>query len=308
MKWTAGNLPRLDGRVALVTGANSGLGLETTRALAAAGARVIMACRNENKAQAALDTLLRSPGAVDLELVTLDLANLDSVRRCATEVLGKHQRLDLLINNAGVMAVPPGLTADGFETQMGVNHFGHFALTGLLLPALCASPAARVVNVSSMAHRWTPGLDLEDLDWRTRRYQRWQAYGDSKLANLYFTLELSQHLAGRDVLVLAAHPGYADTHLQYVAAEQKDSRLEKILMGLGNRLFAQSAQMGALPGLYAAVAEGLEQGDFIGPDGFQQMRGYPGKVRPRRLAQNRKIAQALWQISTQRTGVAYALD
>lgn len=306
MNWTTEQIGDLSGRVALVTGANSGLGLQTSRALAAAGCRVLMACRNPQKGQAALAQLQQELGAgATLQLLALDLASLDSVRRCAEQVLGEEQALDLLINNAGVMAVPQGWTVDGFETQIGTNHFGHFALTLRLLPLLRRAAAARVVTVSSMAHRWTPGLDFSDIDWRRRSYRRWQAYGDSKLANLYFSFELARRLDGSGIKAVAAHPGYADTHLQYVAAEEKNNPLEKGLMWLGNGLFAQPAAMGALPSLYAACDASVDNGDFIGPDGFRQTRGYPRKVGARRLARHADLARQLWTESEQRCEVSW---
>lgn len=304
-KWSETHMPQLDGRTALVTGANSGLGLDTARALAEHGARVVMACRSADKAAAAADRIRRSMPSAQLDIRALDLADLASVHALA-DGLG-DLRLDLLINNAGVMAVPYGRTQDGFERQMGTNHLGHFALTGLLLDRLADD--GRIVNVASMAHRWTPGIDFEDLHWENRRYRRWQAYGDSKLANLLFSFELSRRLqaAGRQLRCIAAHPGYADTHLQYVAAEQKQSRAEKLLMGAANRIFAQPSHMGALPSLYAATADGIDSGDYIGPDGFQQMRGYPRKVGCRRAARSESRAARLWTLSEELTGVRYAL-
>ncbi len=305
MSWNIQDMPGQQGRTALVTGANSGLGLATTLALAGAGARVLMACRNPAKAEAALARVKGQVPDAQLELVSLDLSDLDSVAACAQTVAGRVEQLDLLVNNAGVMAVPLAHTAAGFEMQMGTNHFGHFALTGLLLPSLQAAPAARVVNVSSMAHRWTPGIDFEDIDWTRRRYRRWQAYGDSKLANLYFTFGLQRRLGQGTVQAVAAHPGYSDTNLQYVAAEQKKNPLEKFVMWVGNSLIDQPAEMGALPSLYAASMPDVAAGDFIGPDGFQQIRGYPRKVHPRRLARQEEPADRLWALSQERTGVSY---
>ncbi len=308
MPWTIQDLPRLDGRVALVTGANSGLGFHTCGALAGAGARVFMACRDMGKAEAAAAQIRSRHPQADLRLCQLDLAALDSVAECARSIREQLDALDLLINNAGIMAVPHGLTQDGFEMQIGTNHFGHFALTAQLLPVLRAASAARIVNVASLAHHWSPGLDFSDLDWTRRKYKRWQAYGDSKLANLYFSYELSRRLEGQGLRVVAAHPGYADTHLQYVAAEQKHSALEKATMWLGNTLFAQSAAMGALPSLYAATHDAVRSGDFIGPDGFRQTRGYPRKVRSNRRSHDAQVAARLWEVSEQRTGVGFAVS
>ncbi len=305
MAWTENDIPSQRGRTVLVTGANSGLGFNTSRALAAAGARVLMACRSADKASKARDQILQLVPQAELELVSLDLASLDSVKACVQAVTEQHDKLDLLINNAGIMAVPYAQTEDGFEQQIGTNHFGHFALTLGLLPLLRKSDAARVVCVSSMAHRWTPGLDFDDLDWSRRKYRRWQAYGDSKLANLYFCFELGRRLAGSDITVAAAHPGYSDTHLQYVAAERKNSSLERAVMWLGNTLFAQNAQRGALPSLYAATAVGVISGDYIGPDGFQQTRGYPRKVGSNRRSRDQAVGAQLWAVSEQRTGMKF---
>lgn len=303
MAWTEHDIPNQQGKTILVTGANSGLGFHTSRALAAAGARVLMACRSADKAEAARAQILQQVPQAELQILSLDLASLASIKACTQLVLDSNDQLDTLINNAGIMAVPYAQTEDGFEMQIGTNHFGHFALTLRLLPLLNQAPAARVVSVSSMAHNWTPGLDFDDLDWTRRKYRRWQAYGDSKIANLYFSFELGRRLAGSTVTVAAAHPGYSDTHLQYVAAERKNSSLERGLMWLGNTLFAQSAERGALPSLYAATAPGIISGDFIGPDGFQQTRGFPRKVGSNRRSRDTGIAARLWAVSEERTGV-----
>ena len=304
-RWTEAQMPDLGGHTLLVTGANSGLGLNTTRALAAHGAHVLMACRNAEKAEAVRAALLQAQPDARLTIKPLDLGSLASVRALAANLKAEGVKLSGLINNAGVMAVPHGLTQDGFETQMGTNHLGHFALTGLLLDRLL--PGARIVNVASMAHRWTPGINFDDLHWKRRRYRRWQAYGDSKLANLLFTFELHRWLVRnrRDALAVAAHPGYADTHLQFVAAEVKQSRLERWGMTVANALLAQPAEMGALPSLYAATAAGVVGGDYIGPGGFQQMRGYPTKVGCRKDAKSEPLAQRLWAISEAETGVRF---
>lgn len=303
MAWTEHDIPNQQGKTILVTGANSGLGFHTSRALAAAGARVLMACRSADKAEAARAQILQQVPQAELQILSLDLASLASIKACTQLVLDSNEQLDTLINNAGIMAVPYAQTEDGFEMQIGTNHFGHFALTLGLLPLLNQAPAARVVSVSSMAHNWTPGLDFDDLDWTRRKYRRWQAYGDSKIANLYFSFELGRRLAGSTVTVAAAHPGYSDTHLQYVAAERKNSSLERGLMWLGNTLFAQSAERGALPSLYAATAPGIISGDFIGPDGFQQTRGFPRKVGSNRRSRDTGIAARLWAVSEERTGM-----
>lgn len=305
MAWTENDIASQQGKTILVTGANSGLGFHTSRALASAGARVIMACRSADKAEQARRQILELVPQAELEIVSLDLASLASVKSCVGVLSDTLERLDVLINNAGIMAVPYAQTEDGFEMQIGTNHFGHFALTLQLLPLLHKAKSARVVSVSSMAHNWTPGLNFDDLDWTRRKYRRWQAYGDSKISNLYFTFELGRRLAGTTVTVAAAHPGYSDTHLQYVAAERKNSSLERGLMWLGNTLFAQPADRGALPSLYAATASGVISGDYIGPDGFQQTRGFPRKVGSNRRSRDTKIAARLWDVSEERTGVSF---
>ena len=305
--WDTQQMSTQAGRIAIVTGASSGLGLETAVALASARAKVIMACRNPAKAAAALaEVERRAPGA-DAELMTLDLASLASVRGFAAEFSARHPRLDLLINNAGVMAVPFQKTADGFEMQIGTNHFGHFALTGLLLDKLAVAKGARIVNLASLAHRWTRGMNLDDPNFERARYNKWDAYGKSKLANLLFTFELVRRLAKAqpDLVVAAAHPGYASTNLQFVGPQQEDSFFGSALMKVGNSLFGQSAAMGALPSLYAATAPGVSPGDYFGPNGFQQIGGYPVKVGCRKAARDPETAARLWSLSEQLTGVKY---
>lgn len=306
-KWTSADIGDLTGQRIVITGASSGLGLHSATALAAAGAHVVMACRNQQKGAQARDEVLATASGASVEVAALDLASLASVRHFAAEQTQAGARIDLLLNNAGVMAVPFGRTEDGFETQIGTNHFGHFALTAQLAPVLADD--ARVVTVSSQAHRWTPGIDLDDINWQQRRYKRWQAYGDSKLANLLFHFGLARRAeaAGRGWTVAAAHPGYAATHLQLVAAEQKQSKLEGAVMGLANRVFAQSGAMGALPSLYAVTAPDVRSGDFFGPDGFQQMRGHPTRVPCRRAARDEQLADRLWTLSERLTGCNFAL-
>jgi len=306
-KWTAADMPSQQGKIAVVTGANSGLGLETAIALAQKGATVVMACRNPVKAEDALAQVqARAPGAT-VSLMTLDLADLASVRAFAGSFAAKHTKLDLLINNAGVMAIPFQKTVDGFEMQIGTNHFGHFALTGLLLERLAATPGARVVNLASLAHRWTLRMNLEDPNFERSRYNKWDAYGKSKLANLLFTFELVRRLknANVDMLAAAAHPGYSSTNLQLVGPQQTGSKLGRLAMQIGNAMLGQSAAMGALPSLYAATASDVRAGDYFGPDGFQQIGGHPVKVGCRRAARDPAVAAALWTLSEQLTGVSY---
>ncbi|WP_269854082.1 oxidoreductase [Streptomyces sp. RPT161] len=293
MGWTANDIPDQTGRTAVVTGANSGIGYCVARELARHGAHVVLACRSERRGQAAVERLVREVPSARAAYRHLDLADLATVRAFAGDFPG--ERLDLLVNNAGVMAVPYARTVDGFETQFGVNHLGHFALTGLLLPLLLATPGARVVSVSSGLHA-IANIDPGDLN-SERRYGRWMAYGRSKTANLLFVHELAGRLraAGSDVIAAAAHPGYADTNLQ------------KGFVRLGN-LVAQSPRAGALPTLYAATAAGVRGDAFLGPR-FLAFGGAPGLSWRAPWTRNDVAAERLWAASEQLTGVRYeALD
>lgn len=298
-KWTSEQMPDQTGRTALVTGANSGLGLVVAEALARAGADVVLACRNTEKGEAAADSIRVAAPKASVAVESLDLASLDSVRSFAERFRTERDGLDLLINNAGVMASPRRETVDGFELQIGTNHLGHFALTGLLLSVLEGREDARVVTVSSGAHK-LGRIDFDDLQGE-RRYRRWRAYCQSKLANVLFALELERRLraAGSTVKSLAAHPGYAATNLQSAAAPA----LDRAIMVVTNRLLAQSAEMGALPLLYAATRPNLDGGLFIGPDGFEEQRGHPKVVRPVRAGRDEESARRLWSVSEELTGV-----
>jgi NAD(P)-dependent dehydrogenase (short-subunit alcohol dehydrogenase family) len=301
-KWSAADIPDQSGRAAIVTGANSGLGLATARELARAGAAVTLACRNVGKGEEAAGRIRAAvPGAV-LKVASLDLADLGSVRDFAAQAAGGHEQLDLLVNNAGIMAAPRRLTRDGFESQFGTNHLGHFALTGLLLALLLKAPAPRVVTVSSALHR-RGTMNFDDLQGE-RKYSRWGAYGQSKLANLMFCFELQRRAvsARSELLSLAAHPGYAATNLQFAAP---DRFYEKAYMWIGNRLFAQSADMGALPTLYAATAPDLPGGTYVGPGGPGEQRGYPKVVTAAGKAYDEPAWRHLWEVSEQLTGVHY---
>jgi NAD(P)-dependent dehydrogenase (short-subunit alcohol dehydrogenase family) len=306
-KWNVADIPPQNGRRIVVTGASSGLGLETSVALAAAGAQVIMACRNPAKAGAALAELQqRAPGA-QAELMTLDVADLASVRAFADECARRFDRIDVLCNNAGVMALPLQRTRDGFEMQMGTNHLGHFALTGLMLDQIKATPGARVISVASNAHRWGMRLDADDLNFERQRYSKWDAYGRSKLANLMFHFELDRRLraAKLDIRSAAAHPGYAATNLMFVGPAQQNSQLGKRVMQFGNALFSQSQTMGALPQLYAITMPDVQGGDYFGPDGWQQLRGHPQRVGCLRIARDPERNRKLWEASERLTGVRY---
>jgi NAD(P)-dependent dehydrogenase (short-subunit alcohol dehydrogenase family) len=296
--WTPAEMPDQTGRLAVVTGANSGLGLAVSRELARVGARVVMACRNVEKGEGAAERVREQVPEARVEVAALDLADLGSVREFAD---GVDEKLDLLINNAGLMAPPRRLTKDGFESQFGTNHLGHFALTGHLLPRLLAAPEPRVVTQSSGAHH-IGRINFDDLQGE-RRYVRWLAYGQSKLANLMFAFELQRRAseAGTELKSLAAHPGYARTNLQFAAPPV----YERPFMAVGNLLIAQSAEMGALPTLYAATVDDLPGGTFVGPDGFMEQRGHPKIVTAAGRAYDEDAWRRLWEASEELTGVSY---
>ena len=305
-QWTTNDMPDLHGRTTLVTGANSGLGLQTSLALVAKGAHVIMASRNIEKAKQAQTSIAAIHPDASLELLQLDLASLASIRACTDNILHRYQHLDLLFNNAGVMAIPRYETQDSFEMQFGTNHLGHFALTGLLLPLLLATPASRVVTTSSMA-RMFGNIKLDDLN-RTRSYGRWEAYGQSKKANLLFAFELQKRLTatGAHTISVAAHPGYANTNLQNNSAVTSASRIEQISYTLLGPFIAQSAAMGALPQLYAGTSLAIHGGELVGPGGLGGMRGYPKIEQHAQREYDKTTAARLWDASVTLTGVDYA--
>jgi NAD(P)-dependent dehydrogenase (short-subunit alcohol dehydrogenase family) len=292
-------MPDLRGRTALVTGANSGLGFWTSVELARKGARVLMACRNPDRAGDALSRLLGEVPEAAAELVALDLASLASVEKASADVAGRSDALDVLVNNAGIMAVGEGTTEDGFELQLGTNHLGHFALTGRLLPLLLKGASPRVVTVSSYAHK-IGKIDFDDL-MGSKGYHRWRAYGQSKLANLLFTQELDRRAHGR-LTAVAAHPGYAATHLQQGQGQKHFERL----MALGNTLFAQSDVQGAWPSLRAATDPEVRGNEYYGPH-FLELRGHPVRTGRARHASNSETATRLWEVSEKLTGVHFDL-
>jgi NAD(P)-dependent dehydrogenase (short-subunit alcohol dehydrogenase family) len=304
--WDVDDMPDQHGRTVLVTGANSGLGLRTSEALASKGALVLLACRDPQRGTDARDAVAAKASGPKPELVQLDLADLASVRRAADEVAGRGEPLDVLVNNAGVMALPRRETADGFEMQLGTNHFGHYALTGLLLPALLRAEGPRVVTVSSFGHK--PGrMRWDDIDWQ-KGYSRWRAYFQSKLANLLFTYELDRRAraAGSPLVAAAAHPGYAATNLSAQGPAMAGNKVMLRLTAVSDRVFGQSDAQGALPQLYAATAPDVRGGEYFGPDGFLEQRGHPKRVGSTRHARNEADAARLWELSEQRTGVTYS--
>jgi NAD(P)-dependent dehydrogenase (short-subunit alcohol dehydrogenase family) len=295
--WTAEQLGDQTGRVAIVTGSNSGIGFETARVLAAKGATVVMACRSLDKANPKADEIRGAHPNANVEVMELDLSDLDSVRRFAEAFRAKHSRIDLLINNAGIMVPPYGKTAQGFETQFGVNHLGHFALTGSLLDLITSTPGSRIVTVSSVAH-YMGAIHFSDLNWE-KGYKAQPAYGQSKLANLLFTYELQRRLAaaGKDTLAVAAHPGWTETNLQEHAGAIR----------FLNRFFAQGPPMGALPTLYAATEPGVNGAEYYGPSGFMEMNGSPKKVKSNKRSHDQNVAERLWNISEDLTGVHFQI-
>jgi NAD(P)-dependent dehydrogenase (short-subunit alcohol dehydrogenase family) len=303
--WTPDQLPDLSAQTILITGANSGIGLEAARVLAQKGARVVLACRSAEKARGAVESCVRDRSDARVEAMSLDLASLASVRAFAEECAKRFpEGIDVLVNNAGVMALPRKLTADGFEMQLGTNHLGHFALTGLMLPQLAKRPHARVVNVSSGMH-WVGKIRFDDL-MGERRYDRWAAYAQSKLANLLFTHELQKRLAAKypSVIAVAAHPGYSATNLQTVAAEGRGP-LAAWSARWGNALFAQSAASGALPTVRAAADPNVKGGDYYGP---AWMSAWGPAAHSSQSARSRDDSDSrrLWEESSRLTGVDYA--
>jgi len=307
-RWTERDIPDQTGRTAVVTGANSGIGFHTALELARAAARVLVSSRDESKGEEAIRRIEAEVPQAEVELGVLDLADLGSVRRFADAFRDDHGSLDVLVNNAGVMAVPQRrTTADGFELQLGTNHLGHFALTGLLLPALLARAGSRVVTVSSTAHRMGR-MRFDDIQGE-RGYRPWRAYGQSKLANLLFAFELDRLASSSelDLLSVAAHPGLAATNLQ-TAGPRLGSFDLSARIGAGIvRPFRQPAERGALPSLYAATAPEVVGGSFYGPDGPGQARGYPTLVAPSRRALEEEPARRLWEVSEELTGVDFDL-
>lgn len=302
--WTLDEVGDQTSRTVLVTGANRGIGLEAAKELAARGARVVLACRSEEKATKAIEEIRRAEAQCSGEFLQLDLADLSSVRSAAQHFHESHDRLDILINNAGVMALPRMETADGFEMQLGTNHLGHFALTGLLLDRMLGTAGSRIVTVSSGGHRMGR-IHFDDLQ-SEKLYGRWRVYGRSKLANLLFTYELQRRLAesGAASIAVAAHPGGAGTNLGRLEPGQSGYWFQRVWRPVFGAM-TQSAAMGALPTLRAAVDPDVEGGDYYGPSGFAEQRGWPVKVRSNKRSHDREAQARLWRASEELTGVVY---
>ena len=302
MTWTEKDVPDESGRVAIVTGSNTGLGYDTARVLAARGARVVMAVRDTAKGDAAAARIRELSKGAEVTVHELDLGSLASVRAAAAELAAAHPRIDLLINNAGVMYPPKQNTADGFELQFGTNHLGHFALTGLLLKNLLGVDGSRVVAVASIAHNIRAKIDFADLQWETRRYDRVASYGQSKLANLMFTYDLQRRLAAAKAktIAVAAHPGVAATELvRHVPGAGLPG-----VSWLSGRLL-NTSELGALPTLRAATDPAVRGGQYYGPDGFRELRGYPKLVTSNAQSHDTAVQERLWSVSEELTGVTY---
>ena len=297
-RWNTEDIPNQKGKVVVVTGSSSGIGYEAARVLVNKNAEVVIAVRNQQKGDAALNKIKSQNSNADVKVMLLDLANLKSIKTFADKYKKKYTKLDLLINNAGVMMPPYGKTNDGFELQFGTNHLGHFALTGHLFELIKNTSNSRIINVSSGAHNWG-NIDFSDLTWENRKYKASKAYGDSKIANLYFTYELQKRLGVKNSNpeVTAAHPGWTATELQ------RHSGLFSFL----NNFFAMPIEQGTLPTLRAATDKNVQSGDYFGPDGFREMRGYPVKVKSNELSHDVAISKKLWDVSEKLTGIKYKL-
>jgi NAD(P)-dependent dehydrogenase (short-subunit alcohol dehydrogenase family) len=295
--WNLESVPAQNGRTVIVTGANVGLGFETAKVLAAKGFEVIIAARNQHKAEKAIEAIKQKYPSAHVKYLHLDLSRLTSVRHFAAEFMANHKKLDLLINNAGIMMTPFSLTEDGFESQFGTNYLGHFLLTGLLLPAMKYVKNSRVVSLSSMAHK--PGIiQFNDLNF-TKNYNKMKAYSQSKLACLMFGYELQRKLekANLTTLSVAAHPGVSSTHL--------GRNMSPVLSHLFPKI-GQPAETGALPILMAALSDSVKGGEYFGPDGFMEMRGKPTVVDSTQLSKNKEVAEKLWEVSEKLVGFKYS--
>lgn len=305
-KWTQNNIPDQNGKVIVITGANSGLGLEMSKILARKGGHIVMAVRNMEKGEKARQEILQDHASASLDLMQMDMGDLTSIRAFAEAFKAKYDRLDILMNNAGLMAIPRKETADGFEMQLGVNHLGHFALTGLLLDVIVNTPGARVHSVSSSAGYFGE-IKFDDLN-SEKSYGRWEAYYQSKLANMLFANELDKRLkaAGYDTISNASHPGLVIGNLQANSVEQSGTGLEAMVYRLVQPLMAQDVSMGVLPLLYGATAKDAKGGAFYGPRTFN-LRGYPAEKKPNKVAYDADVLKRFWEASAEMTGVTYDL-
>ncbi|MEM9773616.1 MAG: oxidoreductase [Chloroflexota bacterium] len=304
-KWTQDDIPNLEGKVIVITGANSGLGLESTKAMAANGATIVMACRNMAKAEKAKDEVLRAVPSAKLDLMELDNASLDSVKAFADAFKAKYDRLDILLNNAGVMAIPRTETADGFEMQLGVNHLAHFALVGHLLDVITNTPNSRIHNTASSA-AFNGSINFDDL-MGIENYSRWGAYGQSKLANIFFANELDRRLkaAGHNTISNSSHPGLVMTNLQANSLDQSgNSILERVLYAVFGNLIAQDVSKGVLSQLYGATSQEAKGGKFYGPERMRVV-GYPAEQRSNDAVNDAAALKRFWEVSEELTGVSY---
>ena len=306
MSFDTQDIPDQSGKIIVITGANGGIGFEAARMLAGKNARVVLACRDEKRMADAAARLVAEVPTAQIDQLVLDLSSLASVRAAAQKLAAMHPRIDVLINNAGVMAIPMRTTADGFEMQVGTNHFGHFAFTGLVLPLLHGE--GRVVTVSSIMHKFGK-IDFDAFPVPAK-YSPRNAYSMSKLANLLFMYELDRKLqaAGAQTRSVACHPGYSATGLQAVGPTMSGSKLSGWMMNVGNNVFAQSAHMGALPTVYAATAPDVNGGEYFGPKSWFETRGYPEKVSSNAASRDVAVAKKLWEVSEQATGVPFAFS
>lgn len=301
-QWTAAQIPALDGKKVLITGANSGIGYQAAVQLARHGAHVVLACRSAEKGELAIRSLQKELPGAKVELSLLDVSSIADVHRFAAEFLKRGIFLDILINNAGVMALNPRqVTPEGFERQFATNHLGHFALTGLLLPSIMAAPAPRVITVASLAHRGGK-IHFDDLQL-AKNYKPWTAYNQSKLANILFARELARRAIGSPLISIPVHPGVSQTSI--VANGPGSSDLKTRVLFTFAKFLTQSDEAGALPTLYAATSPNAKPAEYIGPDGFMEMKGAPVVVQPRANALDEAVGQRLWKVSEELTGVVY---
>jgi len=295
-KWNTSNIPDQTGKVVLITGATSGLGKEAAKVFATKGATVIMPVRNTEKAKTVREEIVKTYPNAKIDIRSLDLSSLTSIKLFSDEISTSYNQLDILINNAGVMYCPFSKTEDGFEMQMGTNHLGPYALTAQLMPLILKSANSRIVNTASLAHL-TGNIDFEDINWENRAYKTMQAYADSKIANLYFHYELAKKLQGQEnaPLVIAAHPGWTKTELDR----------HKGIVSIISSIIGQKAEMGVMPTLRAAIETDVKSGDYFGPSGFREMRGDPIKVKSNEMSLNAQKAEQLWKLSEQLTGIKF---